>query len=287
MKAIYSFKIRSRYLGVLTVLLNEDFEKCEIEGYGKAYINYARKSLDGMIINSLNVSTHSKCAEKIANDLKRFECDFEIALNEKEVESGKEYGYTRTGIKKYYKDAGLGMLYDEGDFFISEFCFDIPEDEKKTIEKLYISQYQEFEKKVLDGEVKITLKKVGCDFEHLVFNFDYDNINRFSFCYYFEEKYGLRNYLSTCSNLDMIPEEQQIEGNDVTVFVLNSIHNRKDSVSEAKKEAKETGKPTLILSYCCPEELTPLANDGEDDMVTCSLYAMPDGTLKKEYSHNY
>ncbi len=52
-------------------------------------------------------------------------------------------------------------------------------------------------------------------------------------------------------------------------------------------EAKETGKPVLISKIVVSEEDSPLADDGEDDMVDICKMAMPDGTIKEMYFHNY
>lgn len=58
-------------------------------------------------------------------------------------------------------------------------------------------------------------------------------------------------------------------------------------LQDAFEEAKTTGKPVLISKVVVPEEQSPLARDGEGDMVDVCKYAMPDGTIKNEYYHNY
>lgn len=65
------------------------------------------------------------------------------------------------------------------------------------------------------------------------------------------------------------------------------LKNKQDKKQRPFIEARETGKPVLISKICLPEEETPLAKDGEGDVVDVLTYAMPDGSTKTEYVHNY
>lgn len=53
------------------------------------------------------------------------------------------------------------------------------------------------------------------------------------------------------------------------------------------QKAKETGEPVLISKIVVSEEDSPLRDDGEGDMVDICQMAMPDGTIKEMYFHNY
>lgn len=64
--------------------------------------------------------------------------------------------------------------------------------------------------------------------------------------------------------------------------------NEKEQALQAKfEEARKTGNPVVINKIVLHESDTPLKNDGEGDMVDCVTLAMPDGTTKIEYYHNY
>jgi len=58
-------------------------------------------------------------------------------------------------------------------------------------------------------------------------------------------------------------------------------------ISAAFKIAKETSKPVLLSKFVVAEEDSPLAADGEGDMVDVCTFAMPDGTTEQKYFHNY
>lgn len=75
---------------------------------------------------------------------------------------------------------------------------------------------------------------------------------------------------------------------DAAKEVVEAPKREREAARAAKFiEAKATGKPVMLSSYVAPEHDTPLRNDGEGDMVTCCEMAMPDGTVKMEYHHNY
>lgn len=60
-----------------------------------------------------------------------------------------------------------------------------------------------------------------------------------------------------------------------------------EELNKKFEEAKSTGKPVLISKYVVAEQDSPLAADGEGDMVDICKYAMPDGTTEEKYFHNY
>lgn len=62
---------------------------------------------------------------------------------------------------------------------------------------------------------------------------------------------------------------------------------KEELLQSAFAEAKKTGKPVLLSKYVVHEQDSPLASDGENDMVDICTYAMPDGTISEKYFHNY
>lgn len=58
-------------------------------------------------------------------------------------------------------------------------------------------------------------------------------------------------------------------------------------IQQAFATAKETGLPVLLSKVVVAEEDSPLANDGEGDMVDICTMAMPDGTTDIQCFHNY
>ncbi|WNY26199.1 hypothetical protein [Methanolapillus millepedarum] len=81
----------------------------------------------------------------------------------------------------------------------------------------------------------------------------------------------------------------KISGFRLPDSVLKDVHadKRKIGYASAIQKAVETGKPQLINRGSMPENMSPLAGDGEGDIVSFETYIDAAGNVETKWSHNY
>lgn len=102
------------------------------------------------------------------------------------------------------------------------------------------------------------------------------------------DKWEAPGYKYVYEDLYCIPVEDYNVAKAIIDAGVNTKKEQSDkTLQEAFEKARTTGEPVLISKIVVPEEKSPLAADGEGDMVDICKFAMPDGTNQEKCFHNY
>lgn len=272
-------------MGTLKVIIHDNLDQCEIEGYGHARVSYGHMTHNSMGINYIQVPNHTETAHNIYTSLKNKGVKG-IIVRKNEIEWGKKTNRVVSGFSYHPDfDPETGEPYDKGDLSAHDTLIRLTDAQKKTIEAAHVKRMNEIADAIIAGRTRVYIQHLGCDFVYPALKFDGVPIN---LTYYVEEMAGIMG-VGAHADLSFIPDNLKTEGTDVTKFVADMLTAARLPKEEnpAFAKARATGVKVLINKMVLPEYETPLRGDGEGDMVDVLTYAMPDGTTETKYVHNY
>jgi len=271
--------IIAKSLGGLKAVVQDDFKKVDIQDVGRGYISYASRKEEKQEVIINNIEVYDDETKKRISELARkkgIEVDekspVEFILTDEQKRMIKEEILKRYNEKKEQALQKIVELLKD-DTVIKVHEYNIPSDAGL---QYYFSikdvKLSEFEEKILQIAMK-----------------DITQALRWKEAIYATilEKEYLEKEDIPSSGLNTVYYFYYKDLKEFAVEVNKEIEEKEREYNEKRQkkfdEAKETGKPVELYSYCedCNDE-------NEDcDIDTITVYAMPDGTVKEERSHNW
>lgn len=153
---------------------------------------------------------------------------------------------TNEAIDKLLDKRGLSSMKRKSKK--KNYQFFLTEDQKNMISNEINRRYEDFNKRLMEGGIKITAKTVGVDFPHTVLSIDNETENWDYFYFLTEEKCHMYNYYKWGKAKD---------GDDVTSEVIEKIikidkeRSEKLKITDYREEKiKASGKTVVRLNQC-------------------------------------